>query len=106
MDPRDARTAYDRMADVAARIAGVEAGEILGRSKREPLVSVRAACWHVLQESGMSYSQIGRIAGRDHTSISHTVKVFRSGSIRRPCYRGLVFDLRDCIDWDDAGETK
>lgn len=47
--------------------------DLLGPSKEERLVFVRAKIAHALRRHGYSFPRIGRVMKRDHTSIVHLV---------------------------------
>jgi chromosomal replication initiation ATPase DnaA len=64
------------IAQVAAR-TGITEADILGRSRfREHFRARRMVCLE-LHARGWSYSRIGRLLGRDHTTISHAVRSAR-----------------------------
>lgn len=48
--------------------------DILGRAKYDFILPARFALCKILYERGMSYSQIGRVLDRDHTTIMHAVR--------------------------------
>ena len=50
-------------------IAGVEPEDIRGRSRDPRAVAARRAWWTLLRERGFGYAAIGRLVGRDHSSI-------------------------------------
>lgn len=63
-----------RVADiiaVAARMARTTPEEILGPSRKRPIMRVRQACFVVARRSGHSYPQIGNAMKRDHSTIIH-----------------------------------
>lgn len=64
-------------ADLArvAEISSVESWQIRGRSRDARAVSARWAWWVLLRERGMSYSRIAKIAGRDHSSVIHALRL-------------------------------
>ena len=51
-------------------------GSICGRGRRKEVVSARCAVVSVLRIRGWTYPQIGKLMGRDHTSIIHLHRVF------------------------------
>jgi len=53
---------------------GVAALDIRGHARDPFTVSARWAWWALLRESGRSHSEIGRLVGRDHSSIIHALK--------------------------------
>ena len=63
--------------DVARDIADahhVTLDEILGRDRTPHHVRARVVFWAVLRARGLSYPAIGRMVGRDHTSVIATMK--------------------------------
>jgi chromosomal replication initiation ATPase DnaA len=53
---------------------GVDPLDIRGHARDPFTVSARWAWWALLRESGRSYPEIGRLVGRDHSSIIHALK--------------------------------
>lgn len=54
---------------------GITEELLKGQQRKRSLVDARQKCAKRLQETGMSYPQIGKLMNRDHTSIMHLVKV-------------------------------
>ena len=48
--------------------------DITGPVRRRPLVTARTEIYWELLETGMSIAEIGRICGRDHTTVLHHLK--------------------------------
>ena len=71
MTPREKRMlVVARVADVY----GVTLTEVMGRSRRRPIVSARhAAMRAVSAEFGDSSAEIGRLFNRDHTTVLHAL---------------------------------
>jgi hypothetical protein len=67
-----------RASNLAARAVAKEWGitikELLGPSRSMRLVDARAAVAALLREAGYSYPEIGKIIGRDHSSVFHGLK--------------------------------
>jgi hypothetical protein len=62
-------------AQAVAKAFEVDADEILGRRRTEPLVFARqTAYWLVKQGMGYTFCQTGRMFSRDHGGIMHGVK--------------------------------
>lgn len=57
------------MVRTAADLTGLDPDLIMGRSRIREAAYVRFAIWHALHNHGLSYSQIGRRFGRDHSSV-------------------------------------
>lgn len=49
--------------------AGMKIPDIMGRSREAHLCRVRELIWFIAHENGVSLPQIGRVFGRDHTTI-------------------------------------
>ena len=58
-----------------AAAARVSPGELMGHSRRQPTARLRQVCMYILRrDMDLSYTQIGRIFNRDHTTVMHGVK--------------------------------
>lgn len=55
--------------DTAEAVTGVSRADILGRSRRHPVVVARWSAMAAARTFGLSLPQIGRGFGRDHTSV-------------------------------------
>lgn len=55
----------------------VELHEVLGLTRRRNVVNARHEAMSALHDQGMTYPQIGRFFGRDHTTVMHGVKRWR-----------------------------
>lgn len=66
--------------------------ELLGTSRRKPIVNARhEAFYRCVVETGKSYSEVGRFFGnRDHTTILYGARKFAKGN-------GLVRNLQDSL---------
>lgn len=58
---------------IIAEAHGYTVEDILGPSRRKPLVSVRRLCVVMLRDRGYRTVEIGRIMNRSHTTISHAL---------------------------------
>lgn len=68
-----------RAAEIIVAVAsdyGLGKGDLVGRSRRFPVVRARQeAMWRLRTLRGLSLAQIGRmLGGRDHTTILHGVR--------------------------------
>lgn len=86
------RTEFERHKRATNRMAIVKAicdahaipiAEVMGRSRYRSIVNCRRACCQELLRLGLSSVEVGRIMGRDHTSVLSLVKQHR----RKDCYR-------------------
>jgi chromosomal replication initiation ATPase DnaA len=59
---------------VVAEVAGIEPEQLQGRGREPYIVAARWAWWVLLYERGMSRKGIGRLTGRDHSSIGHALE--------------------------------
>lgn len=50
--------------------------DLFSKKRSQPVVLVRAVLSKLLHESGMSFLQIGKVIGRDHTSAMNLVERF------------------------------
>jgi hypothetical protein len=74
---RCSATLADLAADDLALVAaatGILPEMISGRRVMAPLVRARWAWWSLLQDRGLSYSAIGRLTGRDHSSVGYALE--------------------------------
>jgi len=56
---------------------GVDGDEILGDTHRKPVVFARQRLMTELHEAGLSQSHVGRIIGRDHTTVCIGIRQYR-----------------------------
>lgn len=70
-------TPRERMKWKATQIAnlyGIGVAEVLGEGRRKIAFRPKIRFYYWLRGQGMSFPRIGRIAGRDHTSVQHLMK--------------------------------
>jgi hypothetical protein len=60
--------------DATEAVTGVPAESLTGDSRAPILVAARRVLNWAMREDGQSYPQIGRMFGRDHTTILHSVR--------------------------------
>lgn len=70
---RDFLTAEPIIAAIC-QMAGLSQREVLSRSRKPNLVSVRGRIAIALRGQGMSYPAIGRALGRDHSTVMHAIR--------------------------------
>ena len=73
---------------------GIELSVLLGRSKEKEVSHCRQKCFHMMREMGYSCSAIGRLFGRDHTTVLSGIKQYQ----RRQLY------LKERLERKMAGE--
>jgi chromosomal replication initiation ATPase DnaA len=74
----------------AADLYGTTMEAVRGRDNDRSVTSARMiACW-LLRETGMSYPEIGRALGRDHTTIMHACRVIAADPARLALARRLL----------------
>lgn len=67
--------AYKILIEIAEEYK-VPKDEIIGKNPHLHLRQARArAVWRIRKEAGFSYARIGRLFGRDHTTIMHIYRV-------------------------------
>ena len=54
--------------------AGVEAYIVMGRNRTAAICRLRELIWYRAHAEGYSLNQIGRVFGRDHTTVMHGVR--------------------------------
>jgi len=79
------REKADHLRSQTARRYGVTETSMRRRTRRPAEVLARHAFWWLLHVEGLSLAEIGRIEGRDHTTIGHGVR----------CHEGRRAALRD-----------
>jgi chromosomal replication initiation ATPase DnaA len=91
----------ERILDAVADRHGVTTKEILGRSRTAPVAAARHVVEAELFQSGMACAEIGRILGRDHTSVQHGVQrvlgmeAYKAELASRRQSRGLAVPMAD-----------
>lgn len=74
----------------AADLYGTNVEAIHSTSREKSVTSARmVACW-LLRETGLSYPEIGRAVGRDHTTAMHACRVVASDPPRLALARRLL----------------
>lgn len=67
-----------RIMHAVAKMHGVPASEVMGKSRENHVVSARFEIFYRLRiDLAMSYAKIGSIFGRDHTTVMHGVRKVR-----------------------------
>jgi len=75
-----------RLLEYMAISKGYTVAELRGDSRNQPLVRRRMETyWLLTKEFGLSPTRVGKIMGKDHTTILHGLK--------------KLSDLRDCGEW-------
>jgi len=90
--PRRARVA-DVLA-VASYLWVLPAAQIRGEQRNRRYLAPRFAVCLVSSEQGHSYPMIGRVMGRDHSSVIHAARRAREMMARDPQYAHMVERLR------------
>jgi len=68
LPPGQLRTADELVASIARR-RGLRAKDVVGPGRNPPLVAARLELYRALRAQGWSYPMIGRLVGRDHTTV-------------------------------------
>ena len=76
MTPRERRSM--KIAQICDR-HGVTLDEMMGRSRLPHVCSARNEAYVMLREEKLSYPKIGKIFGRDHTTVINGVKRYIGG---------------------------
>jgi hypothetical protein len=84
--------------NAASTLAGMDAAEITGPRRRQAYFAVRTAIAIIAREHGHSYPQIGRMMGRDHSSICHMIYQQDITAKKHPHLPALIEALRDECD--------
>lgn len=101
---------YEKLCEKAAEIFKVSAEELLGRSRKKQIAAARHALSWALYENHKNYELVGKIMGRDHTTIMYACKIAKAMMDEDELYRvrcarvlSLVFNER--IAEIDSAET-
>jgi chromosomal replication initiation ATPase DnaA len=78
----------------AMRHTGLSCAAILGKRRPVALCEARWACWVILRDHKMTFSEIGRLFNRDHRAVMHGVKMARKRMIE-PGFARLCATVRD-----------
>ena len=62
----------NELKEYACRL-GIPFEEIMGRSRKAEVVMARQVWWWFLRDLSFGYSEIGRMFGRDHSTVIHGV---------------------------------
>lgn len=63
------------LVEIVAGYYGVTSGEVLGRGRSQSVADARSvAMWLTRETYKMSYPEIGRAFGRDHTTVMHACR--------------------------------
>jgi hypothetical protein len=66
------------MIEELAQLTGIPESEILGGKRDRKTADVRQMYWYLLRRSGYSYPAIGRLCGRNHSTIVNGCRHIRS----------------------------
>ena len=53
---------------------GLTVEDMMGKSRKAEVVMARQVWWWYIRDRGCGYSEIGRLSGRDHSTVIHGVK--------------------------------
>jgi chromosomal replication initiator protein len=71
--PGISTTVFSIIRDVA-RKHDLTVPMIMGDSRNKPIVAARQeAIWRIWRERGYAFARIGRVFGKDHTTIMHSI---------------------------------
>jgi len=75
---------------------------LLGDTRTSKLVKIRHyTIWRARKETGMSFSQLGKIFNRDHSSVIHAFY-----KLEREYERGGILQIRPAPPTEDLGRTR
>lgn len=61
------------MINAFSKLTGVAEADLLGTSRKKPLIDYRHVYWWLLYQSGFSFSKIGRLNGIKHTTVTKAI---------------------------------
>jgi len=82
-----------------AKVAGVKVEELMRAGRTQRIAHARFCCYYMAYDLGMSYKEIGRFFGCDHTSVIHGV---RSIQALPPAEWGLFMKRYDAVSYEGA----
>lgn len=71
---REAKGTFSRIVNATVLSESVTRKEILGESRAQHIVAARHMAMAVCRRSGLTVTMIGRLFGRDHSTVVHAVK--------------------------------
>jgi len=81
---------------LTAHTYGVPLQALYARGRRQPVALARqTACWLIRRHTALSYPAIGRLLGRDHSTVLHAVTVIDTLMPLRPELAGRVGTVID-----------
>lgn len=83
---------------LAAKLSFTDVRVITGRDRSRPVVRIRQAVCKVAREHGHSLPFIGRMLGRDHTTIMHACNVVDAVYPRDAAFAKFIDELRRQAD--------
>lgn len=79
-----------RILEAVARVTGIPAGKITGKSRKRPVADARKiAAWQMLQ-AGHSLPQVGRALHMHHTSVMYSRDAYKDLVSTCPPFRALA----------------
>ena len=85
----------------ASELFKVHPRDILSRYKYEFLLPARYALCTALRMQGLSFIRIGKLLGRDHSTVINAVKQAEQIMVADPAYKEKVISL-STIPWEHA----
>lgn len=70
------------LVDHVAEAHHVTRGDVLGRGRTKRVAQARHAVMRALRDMGMSYPEIGRLLGRDHTTVLAALRKAPANALR------------------------
>jgi len=94
-------TATKRAAHLAAGLFEIDVSAVLGDSRRREVLDARMTTYYAAHLLGESYSQIGRVMNRDHSSVINGVAKVGAD----PRLRTLAQQVAARLGWNREQET-
>lgn len=93
--------------EAVCKISGVALDDLYSRKRDREYSEARMAVWLVAHETmGYSYPYIGRIYGRDHTTIVSGVKKLKNGKAKEVVYAMVQKLCPEVMQKDNFGNAK
>jgi len=88
------RITQDKILAAVAKKYGVEQADILGRHKKQEIAQARHVCIYILRTlTDMSLPSIGKIFGRDHTTVLHSYETIAQKRREDASVENMIDDL-------------
>lgn len=99
---------YKRLIDCIANLYDITSEDILGKCRKAHISEARMMVAYILRHVGYSFTEIGEILNRHHTSVIYFLRVFDSRYKYEVGFRDRISKMLELVDYygEEAGKTK